>query len=74
MTQNEMIMTHLRERGSITSLEAIEQYGIMRLPSRVNELRDGGAPITGRMETSKNRYGVKVRYKRYYLEGRSHAE
>lgn len=69
MTQNEMIMQHLRDRGSITALEAMNEYGIMRLPSRINELREDGAPIDGRMESGKNRFGVKTHYKRYYLRG-----
>lgn len=29
-TQNERILAHLREFGSITSLEATEEYGIKR--------------------------------------------
>ena len=68
MTQTERIMRHLHDHRSITQLEAFEEYGIMRLASRIAELRRDGANITGTMETRKNRYGEKVSYKRYRLE------
>lgn len=35
MTQTEMILGHLKEHGSITPLEAIRDYGIMRLGARI---------------------------------------
>ena len=44
MTQSERIVRHLREHGSITSLEALEDYGIMRLASRVADLKKAGVP------------------------------
>ena len=45
MTQCERILRHLEDYGSITSLEAMSEYGIMRLASRVNDLRRLGYPI-----------------------------
>lgn len=65
MTQNERIMRHLTDYGSITSMEAMTEYGIMRLASRISELRTAGVPIIGEYVTSKNRYGEPVTYKRY---------
>lgn len=62
MTQCERIPRHLNDYGSITSLEAVNEYGIMRLPSRIWDLRELGYNITGEFETSKNRYGEKVSY------------
>lgn len=47
MTQNERIMRHLTDYGSITSMEAMTEYGIMRLASRISELRTAGVPIIG---------------------------
>lgn len=41
-TQCEKILRHLKDYGSITSLEAMQEYGIMRLASRINDLRQGG--------------------------------
>lgn len=37
--QKERILQHLTDFGSITSAEAMQDYGIMRLASRVDELR-----------------------------------
>lgn len=45
MTQCEKILEHMRSRGSITSLEAVQEYGIMRLASRISELREAGFAI-----------------------------
>ena len=45
MTQNEMVLRHLRLRGSITPLEALSKYGIMRLAARIEELRRKGLQI-----------------------------
>lgn len=39
ITQCERILRHLKDYGSITSLEAVNEYGIMRLASRINDLR-----------------------------------
>lgn len=56
MTQKERILRHLRDCGSISQLEALKEYGIMRLSSRVSELRAEGYPIRREMVTVKNRY------------------
>lgn len=40
MTQNEMVLNHLKGGKTLTSLEALKEYGIMRLASRVDELRE----------------------------------
>ena len=68
MTQCERILRHMEDYGSITSLEAMTEYGVMRLASRVNDLKHFGFDIRRVMETSKNRYGEPVSYARYYLE------
>lgn len=39
-------MRHLRDYGSITPLDAMREYGIMRLASRISDLRKGGVNIT----------------------------
>lgn len=67
MTQNSRVLRHLRDYGSITSLEAMSEYGIMRLASRVCELRRQGYDIQSTMETGENRYGEKMSYTRYTL-------
>ena len=74
MTQNEMIINHLKEYGSITQLEALRDYGCMRLASRISDLRKTGIKIIRLTETSRNRYGQKIRYARYIMEGNENVE
>lgn len=68
MNQKERILRHIDDYGSITTMEAYNEYGITRLPSRVFELREMGFPIVGERETALNRYGEKVSYSRYRME------
>lgn len=69
MTQCDRILRHLEDFGSITSLEAIQEYGILRLASRINDLRRDGYRITSNTMTGQNRYGEKTHYSIYKLEG-----
>lgn len=68
MTQCDRIQRHLNDYGSITGLEAVTEYGITHLASRISEMRQAGKKIIGETETSKNRYGESVSYKRYRME------
>lgn len=70
MTQCERILRHLADYGSITSLEAMKEYGIMRLASRISDLKNMGYKITSTTETSKNRYGETTHYSKYMLAER----
>ena len=69
LTQNELILEYLDQFGSITALEAMRDLGIMRLASRISDLRSDGYSITSEMETVENRFGDKTRIARYRLEG-----
>lgn len=68
MTQSDRIVKYMQDFGSITQLEAIRDLGVMRLASRISDLRQSGVAITKEMETSKNRYGENTSYARYRLE------
>ena len=68
MTQGAKILRHLIMFGSITPLEALKEYGIMRLASRISELRKQGYKITKVMLKDRNRYGEVVHYAKYVLE------
>lgn len=68
MTQCEKILAHMRSRGSITSMEAMQEYGIMRLASRISELREAGFAIAKQTIKEKNRYGEHISYAAYRLE------
>lgn len=66
-TQCEKILRHLKDFGSITSQEATQEYGIMRLASRINDLRRQGVMIVSETATGKNRYGETTHYAVYRL-------
>ena len=68
MTQNERVLRHLREVGALTGAQAMRDYGIAHLASRISELRAAGVNIIGTTETAKNRYGETVRFMVYRLE------
>lgn len=68
MTQTDMILMHLREHGSITPLDAMQEYGCMRLGARIWDLRDKGYKIETQTETKKNRFGQSTNYARYILK------
>lgn len=68
MTQNDRIMRHLKEFGSITQLEAMQEYGIYRLASRISDLRSEGINIKREMVKGKNRYNEPTHFAKYRLE------
>lgn len=69
MTQNERILRHMQDFGSITSMEAFTEYGCTRLSARIKDLRDAGIPVQASRETRTNRYGEKVSFARYRIGG-----
>lgn len=68
MTQCEMIVKYMQDFGSITSFEAMQYLGVMRLASRITDLRKNGYAIKKDVVTSKNRYGKTIYYVRYSLD------
>lgn len=66
-TQAERVLDYIDEFGSITQLEALRDLGIMRLASRISDLKRQGYPITRKIETVKNRYGEKSHVMRYSM-------
>lgn len=67
MTQCEKILRHMEDYGNITSLEAMQEYGIMRLASRISDLKRKGIPIRKETIRGKNRYGEAINYAQYSL-------
>jgi hypothetical protein len=57
----------MKDYGSITSMEAVNEYGIMRLASRINDLRAQGIAISSETVSGKNRYGETTHYAVYRL-------
>ena len=65
--QRQRIINYIREFGSITSKEAYDDLGITQLATRIKELKEQGYEFKTEWENSKNRYGERVDFKRYYL-------
>lgn len=68
MTQKEMIKQHLLQFGSITSWEAIKEYGATRLSHLIYVLRKENMNINKTIIKTKNRFGNNTHYAMYYLE------
>lgn len=69
MTQEDMVLNHLKQYKTITSLEAIQEYGITRLSAKIYSLRKMGYLITNDWTSGTNRWGKKVSWVKYTLEG-----
>lgn len=69
VSQCDKIMQHMVKYGSITALDAMQEYGIMRLASRISDLKKRGEVIESEMDSATNRNGEKVHFKRYYIGG-----
>ena len=55
-TQSERVLEYINTFGSITQLEALNDLGVMRLASRISDLKKQGYPIKSDIEAVKNRY------------------
>lgn len=67
MTQHERVIEYINTNGSITPIEATIDLGIIDLARTASAMRKKGIKIFGEWESSKNRYGESVRFKRYSL-------
>lgn len=67
MTQCERIIQYMNDFGSITALEAMQDLGIMRLASRICDLKQQGYRIKKEDIQTKNRYGETIHIARYSL-------
>lgn len=68
-TQTQRVLDYIDEFGSITQLDALRELGVMRLASRISDLKRQGVPIVSEIEAVKNRYGENCYIKRYSLGG-----
>lgn len=62
MSQREAICKYIKERGSITPMEALMQFGCFRLSARILELREEGHDITTENETDHGKTYARYRY------------
>lgn len=68
-TQSEMVLWYMREFGSIDQIDALKDLGVMRLASRISDLRKQGHRIGRRMKKVTNRYGETCSVAEYTIEG-----
>ncbi len=69
MTQKEKVLKYLQSGKGLTTMQAINKWGITRLGSRIFELREDGHHITTNMKQVKTRDGDKTIVAEYRLEG-----
>ena len=65
--KTEEVLKHLKEYGSITSLEAIEKYSATRLSAIIFNLKKRGYNIETIMLPFTDKYGTKSMYGKYIL-------
>jgi len=71
-TQRNEVLRHLKENGSITSWEAIKEYGATRLSAIIYDLRHYyDLNIRSERVQFTNRYGNKSHYAMYILEDKN---
>lgn len=67
-TQAERVLAYIEKFGSITQYEALNDLGVMRLASRISDLKRNGYPIKSETVAVKNRFEETCYIKRYSLE------
>ena len=67
-TQCQRVMDYLEQFGTITQYDAYADLGIMRLASRISELKKNGEPIEKNFISVKNRFGDKCDIACYNLK------
>ncbi len=67
ISQQNRIVAYCQSHRGITSLEAVNELGIIRLASRINDLKERGYSIITDWEKVPNRYGEMTRVKRYFV-------
>lgn len=59
MTQNEMILAHLKKGQPLTSLEALNLFNCFRLPSRIHNLKMEGHNIMSQLVERNGKFVAK---------------
>lgn len=67
-TQGQRVLAYMEEFGGITQFEAMNSLGVMRLASRIADLKKEGYIINSETVAVKNRFEEDCYIKRYWLE------
>lgn len=65
--QTDRVLEYMRTYGGITQLEAMRDLGVMRLASRISDLKKSGYCIRKSMVASKNRWGEPTYFAKYSI-------
>lgn len=68
MTQKNRILEHLVKYGSITTWQSFELYGDTRLSDKIFKLKKEGYSFDEEWIYKMNRYGKKIKFKKYILK------
>ena len=71
MKQTDMILDYISKHGSIDAWRAMRDLRIMRLASRIHDLKEAGVPIIGVMKEHISHDGTVKRWKEYYIDSNS---
>jgi len=67
MKQTERVLRHMQQVGPITAMDAVREYGIMRLAARIYDLRRQGYQIVSDDDSGANREGKSANWTSYRL-------
>ena len=67
MNKHKAVLQWLEANASISSMEAIQNFGATRLSAIIFNLRKRGYNIETVMVDGRDRFGNQMRYARYYL-------
>lgn len=67
-SQSQRVLEYMATFGGITQYEALRDLGVMRLASRISELRKKGHKITSDWVNVENRFGEVCKVKRYKMD------
>lgn len=67
MTKTQAVLEWLKTHASISSMEAINNFGATRLSAIIFNLRKRGYNIETVMVDGRDRFGNQTRFARYYL-------
>ena len=68
LCQTDKVLRHLRDYGTITPMDALRDYSIMRLGARVWDLKRRGYNVSSRIVHGVNQYGEPTHWAEYSLQ------
>lgn len=69
--QERRLLEYLESHQCVSRYTGMAKCGIANVPEIIRRLKENGVRIESAWTTKTNRWGEKVRYKRYFLEGKS---